>query len=34
MFKYDSTHGMFKGDVSHSGGKLFVNGQPIAVFNE
>lgn len=34
MFKYDSTHGMFKGDVSHEGGKLIVNGSPIAVFNE
>lgn len=34
MFKYDSTHGRFKGEVSHEGGKLIVNGQHIAIFNE
>jgi glyceraldehyde 3-phosphate dehydrogenase len=34
MFKYDSTHGQFKGEVSHSEGKLIVNGQEIAVFTE
>lgn len=34
MFKYDSTHGRFKGDVHHKDGKLFVNGQAIAVFME
>ena len=34
MFKYDSTHGRFKGEVSHKDGKLIVNGQEIAVFTE
>jgi glyceraldehyde 3-phosphate dehydrogenase len=34
MFKYDSTHGQFKGEVSHKGGKLIVNGTEIAVFTE
>jgi len=34
MFKYDSTHGKFKGEVSHKDGKLIVNGKPIAVFNK
>jgi len=34
MFKYDSTHGRFKGDVSHEGGMLIVNGQKIQVFME
>jgi glyceraldehyde 3-phosphate dehydrogenase len=34
MFKYDSTHGQFKGEVSHKDGKLIVNGQEIAVFTE
>jgi len=34
MFKYDSTHGRFKGEVSHKDGKLVVNGQEIAVFTE
>ncbi len=34
MFKYDSTHGQFKGEVSHKDGKLVVNGQEIAVFTE
>jgi len=34
MFKYDSTHGRFKGEVKVEGGKLIVNGQPIAVFSE
>lgn len=32
MFKYDSTHGRYKGEVHHDGQKLFVDGQPIAVF--
>jgi len=31
MFKYDSTHGRFKGDVSHKDGKLVINGQTISV---
>lgn len=34
MFKYDSTHGRFKGEVSHADGKLVVNGQQISVFAE
>ena len=34
MFKYDSTHGRFKGDVKADGGKLVVNGKPISVFQE
>ena len=31
MFKYDSTHGRFKGDVKAEGGKLIVNGKPVSV---
>jgi len=34
MFKYDSTHGRFKGEVSHKDGKLIVNGQAISVHTE
>jgi len=34
MFKYDSTHGQFKGEVSHANGHLVVNGQQIQVFME
>lgn len=34
MFKYDSTHGVFKGDVSADGSNLVVNGHTIKVFNE
>jgi len=34
MFKYDSTHGKFKGDVSSEGSMLVVNGQKIQVFQE
>lgn len=34
MFKYDSTHGRFKGDVSTKNGMLVVNGKEIHVFQE
>jgi len=34
MFKYDTVHGIFKGDVHTANGKLVVNGKEIAVFNE
>jgi len=33
MFKYDSTHGTFKGTVKHDGKKLLVNDKPITVHN-
>jgi len=33
MFKYDSTHGKFKGTIKHDGKKLFVNDKPISVHN-
>jgi len=32
LFKYDSTHGQYKGDVSHKEGKLIVDGHHISVF--
>lgn len=34
MFKYDSTHGRFKGEVKADGNFLVVNGNKIAVFSE
>ena len=34
MFKYDSTHGKFKGEVKVDGKFLIVNGMKITVFNE
>jgi len=34
MFKYDSTHGQYKGNVEIANGKLVIDGQEIAVFNE
>merc|ERR1712106_562741 len=34
MFKYDSTHGHFKGEVKEDGKFLYVNGNKITVFNE
>lgn len=34
LFKYDSTHGRFKGCVSADGGNLVVNGTKIAVYSE
>lgn len=32
MFKYDSTHGRYRGEVSHDGSKLIVDGHGISVF--
>nr|AIY54299.1 glyceraldehyde 3-phosphate dehydrogenase [Colaphellus bowringi] len=34
LFKYDSTHGRFKGCVSSDGTNLVVNGKKIAVYSE
>jgi glyceraldehyde 3-phosphate dehydrogenase len=34
MFKFDSTHGRFKGTVSTSNGKLVINGKAIDVYAE
>jgi len=34
MFKYDSTHGQFKGEVKEDGKFLYVNGNKIHVFSE
>lgn len=34
MFKYDSTHGRYKGEVSQEDGKLVVDGHHIQVFTE
>ncbi|CAH0564952.1 unnamed protein product [Brassicogethes aeneus] len=34
LFKYDSTHGRFKGEVSTDGTSLIVNGKAIQVFQE
>jgi glyceraldehyde 3-phosphate dehydrogenase len=34
QFKYDSTHGRFKGDVSTDGKSLTINGREITVFQE
>jgi glyceraldehyde-3-phosphate dehydrogenase type I len=34
MFKYDSTHGIFKGEVKKDHNKLVINGKPVAVFTE
>ena len=34
MFKFDSTHGKFKGEVKEDGKFFYVNGMKITVFNE
>lgn len=34
LFKFDSTHGRFKGDVKAQDGYLIVNGNKISVFQE
>jgi glyceraldehyde 3-phosphate dehydrogenase len=34
MLKYDSTHGIFKGEVSSKDGNLVVNGKTIKFFQE
>lgn len=34
MFRYDSTHNKFKGEVKEEGGLLVINGKPIQVFQE
>jgi len=34
LFKYDSTHGQFQGDVHAEGGKLVINKNQIAVYTE
>ncbi|KAI8890393.1 glyceraldehyde-3-phosphate dehydrogenase 3 [Backusella circina FSU 941] len=34
MFKYDSVHGRFQGDVEAKDGKLYINGKAIEVFGE
>lgn len=33
MFKYDSTHGRYKGDVKAEDGQLVINGTKISVYN-
>jgi len=34
MFRYDSTHGQYKGTIELNGDKLVVDGKSIAIFNE
>jgi glyceraldehyde-3-phosphate dehydrogenase/erythrose-4-phosphate dehydrogenase len=34
MFKYDSTHGRFKGTVETKDGKLIINGEHVSVYAE
>lgn len=34
MFKFDSVHRRFEGDVRAKDGKLYINGKPITVFSE
>ncbi|GAV29035.1 hypothetical protein PMKS-002514 [Pichia membranifaciens] len=34
MFKYDSTHGKYKGEVGHKDNKIVIDGKEISVYNE
>ena len=34
MFKYDSTHGKYKGEVSHTADAIIIDGKKITVFGE
>lgn len=34
MFKYDSTHGKYKGEVTHKEGAIVIDGHVITVYNE
>lgn len=34
MFRYDSTHGVFNGEVKIEGGKLVINGKAMSVYSE
>lgn len=34
LFKYDSVHGVFKGEVTSSGQRLIINGKPIQTHSE
>ena len=34
MFKYDSTHGRFKGELSYKDNKVIIDGKSIAVYTE
>ncbi|MDR0238859.1 MAG: type I glyceraldehyde-3-phosphate dehydrogenase [Deltaproteobacteria bacterium] len=34
LFKYDSTHGIFKGQVAHDDKGLIINGRPVTVTNK
>jgi len=34
LFRYDSTHGRFKGEVSHQDGQLTINGKTIKLYAE
>lgn len=34
MFKYDSTHGPFKGDIEGGTEGLFINGKKIASYSK
>ncbi|CAK7905555.1 hypothetical protein CAAN1_14S04720 [[Candida] anglica] len=34
MFKYDSTHGRYKGEVTHKDGNLVIDGKTIKVYQE